>query len=103
APGSALPAPRPPPAGVVAPAACVAVGVTAALMARAWSLAPIGQWDRMRSPAAGFAVGALVVAALVVGVHGTKATATAAAFHQEPLFGRAAAVLDRQPAGARVA
>src|SRR5262245_30002206 len=101
--GIAIAAPLASTAGLVAPAALVALAVTAALMARAWSLAPIGQWDRMRSPAAGFAVGALVVAALVVGVHGTKATATAAAFHQEPLFGRAAAVLDRQPAGARVA
>ena len=35
--------------------------------------------------------------------HGAKAAATAAAVHREPLFGAAAAVLDRQPAGTRVA
>jgi hypothetical protein len=90
-------------AALVAPAALAVLAIAAALMARAWPLAPMGQWNRIRSPAAGFAVGALVVAALVVGVHSTKATATAAAFHKEPLFGHAAEVLDRQPAGARVA
>jgi hypothetical protein len=100
--GIVIAAPLASTAGLLAPAALAALAIAAALMARPWSLAPIGQWDRMRSPAAEFTVGALF-AALVVSVHAAKATATAAAFHQEPLFGRAAAVLDRQPAGARVA
>ena len=50
-------------------------------------------------------LGALAFAG-AVGVaasHGTKAAATAAFIHGEPLFGAVAAVLDRQPAGARVA
>src|SRR5262249_48972369 len=89
-------------ATLVAPALAV-LAIAAALLARAWPLAPIGQWDRIRSPAAGFAVGALVAAALLLGVHNTKATATAPAFHQEPLIGRTAEGLERQPAGARVA
>jgi len=46
---------------------------------------------------------ALGVAAGVVGSHGTKAAATTASIHGEPLFGAVVAVLDRQPAGARVA
>jgi hypothetical protein len=89
-------------ATLVAPALAV-LAIAAALMARAWPLASIGQWNRICSPAGGFAVGALAVAALRLGGHSTKATATASAFHQEPLFGRAAEVLDRQPVGARVA
>jgi len=89
-------------ATLVAPALAV-LAIAAALLARAWPLAPTGQWDRTRGPAGGFALGALVVAALLLGMHSTKATATASAFYQEPLFGRAAAVLDRQPAGTRVA
>ena len=35
--------------------------------------------------------------------HGAKSAATAAAFHREPLFGAAAAALDRLPDGTRVA
>src|SRR5215471_5116749 len=89
-------------ATLVAPALAV-LAIAAALMARAWPLALIRQWERIRSPAGGFAVGALVVTALLFGGHSAKATATASALHQEPLFGRAAEVLDRQPAGARVA
>jgi hypothetical protein len=46
---------------------------------------------------------ALLLTALVLVRHGAKSAATAAAIHGEPLFGAAAAVLDRQPAGARVA
>jgi hypothetical protein len=45
----------------------------------------------------------LVVGALIVGWHGRKAAATAASVIGEPLFGSAAAVLDDQPAGTRVA
>jgi hypothetical protein len=47
--------------------------------------------------------GALIVAALGAWHHGAKAAATAAAFHREPLFGAAAAALDRLPDGTRVA
>jgi hypothetical protein len=39
----------------------------------------------------------------VAGSHGTKVAATTAFIHGEPLFGAVVAVLDRQPAGARVA
>lgn len=49
------------------------------------------------------ATSAFVVAAIFMSSHGPKAAATAAAFYREPLFGAAAAVLDRQPAGTRVA
>jgi hypothetical protein len=46
---------------------------------------------------------ALVIAGVLAWSHGAKAAATAAAFHREPLFGAAAAVLDRLPAGTRIA
>ena len=46
---------------------------------------------------------ALGMAAIVMGSHGAKAAATGTAIYDEPLFGPAAAVLDRQPAGTRVA
>ena len=50
------------------------------------------------------AIGAMVaVGVTVVWSHGAKATATARAVYAEPLFGQAAAVLDREPAGTRVA
>jgi hypothetical protein len=45
---------------------------------------------------------AVVVTALMVWSHGGKAAATSAAFYREPLFGRAAAVLDAQSPGSRV-
>jgi hypothetical protein len=48
-------------------------------------------------------VAGAIIAGAVAWSHGAKAAATAAAFHREPLFGRAVAVLDRQPAGTRVA
>ena len=47
--------------------------------------------------------GVLVATALGAWHHGAKAAATAAAFHREPLFGAAAAALDRLPDGTRVA
>jgi hypothetical protein len=49
------------------------------------------------------AVIAILLAALVLWRHEAKSGATAAAIHREPLFGGAAAALDRQPAGTRVA
>ena len=45
----------------------------------------------------------IVVGAIVVASHGAKAAATAGAIYREPLFGAAAAVLDREPAGTRLA
>jgi len=49
------------------------------------------------------AAGASVVAsAIIVWSHGAKAVATSAAFYREPLFGRAAAILDVQPPETRV-
>jgi hypothetical protein len=51
----------------------------------------------------GVLAGALIVGALIAGLHTRKAAATAAWIHAEPLFGAAAAVLDAQPAGTRVA
>jgi hypothetical protein len=47
--------------------------------------------------------GMLIAAALATWRQGEKSAATAAAFHREPLFGAAAAALDRLPDGTRVA
>ncbi len=47
--------------------------------------------------------GGLIAAALGAWHHGAKSAATAAAIHREPLFGAAAAALDRLPDGTRVA
>ena len=47
-------------------------------------------------------IGALILAGIVAGAHRAKAAATTTAFYREPLFGAAAAVLDRQPPGTRV-
>ena len=49
------------------------------------------------------AVCVLVIASGVAGLHRMKAEATAASLYREPLYGSAAAVLDRQPVGTRVA
>jgi hypothetical protein len=46
---------------------------------------------------------AVVLLAIIGLTHGAKADATRAAIHREPFFGAAATVLDRQPAGTRVA
>jgi hypothetical protein len=53
-------------------------------------------------PAVATLAGALLAIVVIVS-HGTKARATAGAIHGEALFGRAAAVLDREPPGTRVA
>lgn len=47
--------------------------------------------------------GALLLAVVIAGTHGSKAAATRTALHREPLFGAAAAVLDGLPPGTRVA
>ncbi len=49
------------------------------------------------------ATAAILVLGILAWSHGSKAAATTAAFYREPLFGPALAVLDRQPAGTRVA
>jgi hypothetical protein len=49
------------------------------------------------------AAAAVVAVLFFAWSHGAKAATTAAAFHHEPLFGPAAAIIDRQPAGTRVA
>jgi hypothetical protein len=46
---------------------------------------------------------ALAVAGAAAWSHGWRAADVEAVFHREPLFGAAAAVIDRQPAGTRVA
>ena len=68
--------------------------VIAALVRRraGWRLAPVA-----------LVTGVLIAAALGAWHHGAKSAATAAAFHREPLFGAAAAALDRLPDGTRVA
>jgi hypothetical protein len=55
------------------------------------------------APLARVAALALVLAAIVLGRHSTKAAATAEAVAREPLFGGVVATLDRQPPGSRVA
>ena len=60
-----------------------------------------------RQPGRRVATVAVVIAALIATAlgawhHGAKSAATAAAFHREPLFGAAAAALDRLPDGTRV-
>jgi len=84
----------------------VALGFLVDAVARRWS-APVAPAARSPITARGrlLATSALTltIAAVVVGWHGTKAAATAASCHREPLFGAVVAVLDRQPSGARVA
>ncbi|MBM3218839.1 MAG: DUF2029 domain-containing protein [Candidatus Rokubacteria bacterium] len=99
-------------AGVVALAALVAsqlswrdvvvVLVAAAIVAavsrrRHWR--PIGCAAKSVTAAATLLAAVIFVAA----THGTKAAATSAGIHREPLFGAAAAVLDRQVPGTRIA
>ncbi len=57
----------------------------------------------LRAEALAVNIAVLVMVAIVACWHGAKAAATTESFYQEPLFGAAAAVLDRQPAGTRVA
>jgi hypothetical protein len=82
----------------------VVIALVAGAMVLARLLAPLVRWKlpaRHRALAVGIA--ALVLALGVAVTHNAKAAATKRAFSHEPLFGAAAAVLDRQPAGARVA
>jgi hypothetical protein len=81
----------------------IALAVGGALLARLACAVVTWTLGTARRRALALAVGACLVAGLVVGAHGAKATATRAALYREPLFGAAAAVLDREPAGTRVA
>ncbi len=82
-------------------AGLAALAAGTALLARALRL----PWPRptLRRDALATAAVAMIVAAIVVCTHDTKATATGASIVADPLFGGAAAVLDRQPPGTRVA
>jgi hypothetical protein len=84
--------------GALVVLAVVAAGLTASGLARIVTRSTVS----CRGEAVVVALG-VALAALVATWHGGKAAATAAAFHREPLFGAAAAVLDGQPAGTRVA
>jgi hypothetical protein len=81
-----------------------ALGVVASALAPRWPT-PRLPWalrtDRQRVVVVG--VVALVLAVVMVFAHRAKAADTAASIHREPYFGAAAAVLDRQPPGTRVA
>jgi hypothetical protein len=83
------------------PLALLGLAVAAAGLARLppEATAPAGRCGR----ALAVGVPALLLAAVVIAGHGAKAAATAAALRSEPLFGRVIDVLDRQPAGTRVA
>lgn len=87
-------------AGLPRPAAMVvfALAVPGAVVA---ALVPPGT-DRRVAPIA-LVTAVLIAPALGTWQHGAKSAATAAAIHREPLFGAAAAALDRLPDGTRVA
>jgi hypothetical protein len=82
-------------------AALAALAAGAALLARA--LRVVGPRSTVRRDALATAAVAMTVAVIIVWAHDTKATATSASIVADPLFGGAAAVLDRQPPGTRVA
>jgi hypothetical protein len=86
------------PAGLVSPLGLAGLAVGAVLLSRVrWGAILTG-----RRRLAATATGALLLATGVASEHGTKAMATAAAMHREPLFGRVSAILDAQPPGTRV-
>jgi hypothetical protein len=110
--GAAAPHGRTLAAGGVAIGALLTSGftTTAALLVLATSILSAALVARIpprvpgrRATLAAAIITVLVIAGLAAWSHGAKAAATAASFHREPLFGAAAAVLDRQPAGTRVA
>jgi hypothetical protein len=83
--------------GLIALAIGVALVARVALSGMPWALRTV----RQRAVAMG--VTAVVVTGVVAATHGEKASATRDALYGEPLFGAAAAVLDRQRPGSRVA
>ncbi len=90
-------------AWLASPLVLLGLALGAAMLARA--RLRVEGWRPVTVRRAALAAGtiALVVGGLVAWSHAGKAMTTAAAFHREPLFGRAAAILDRQPDGTRVA
>jgi hypothetical protein len=81
----------------------IGLSTVAALL---WTLVPvvtgpIPRWWPIGRAAA--AAAAIAITVIVISFHGAKASATAAAIHDEPLFGAAAVVLDREARGTRVA
>jgi hypothetical protein len=74
-----------------------------ALGALVAGVAPVTHAVRSRATQAATVSAAIALFVIVAWSHGAKSAATAAAFHREPLFGAAAAVIDRQPPGTRVA
>jgi hypothetical protein len=80
----------------------VSILLAAIVLATIVAVAPRRLTGGRAALVAGIAV-VLGLAGIVVAWHGAKAGATAEAFYRERLFGAAAAVLDRQPAGTRVA
>jgi hypothetical protein len=87
--------------GHAAPVLALAAG--GAVLASALAPALYRRRTDRRSTRAALVAGALIAAALGAWWHDQKSAASAAAFPREPLFGRAAAALDRLPAGTRVA
>jgi hypothetical protein len=66
-------------------------------------VAPVRRRAPRRLAPVAIVTGVLIATALGAWHHGAKSAATAASFHREPLFGAAAAALDRLPDGTRVA
>jgi len=81
--------------------AWVVVGVAVAAAVVTWSPRTLARFRP--TPLAWAAALGLALAATVLGRHGAKAAATAAAIVGEPLFGAVATTLDRQSPGTRVA
>jgi hypothetical protein len=88
---------------LASPAVPVGLALGAALLARDRFRVDGWRWSTARGQALAASAVVLAVAGSVAWSHGAKAAATTAAFYREPLFGAAAAVLDGQPPGTRVA
>ena len=79
------------------------LAATALLTAGVLARLPRSAMASLRLRAAVASAAALGGAALIIWSHDAKAAATRAALYGEPFFGAAAAVLDRQPPGTRLA
>jgi hypothetical protein len=88
---------------VLVGAAVVVLAVGRHLGAFRWSARVVAPWIAGARARVTAALAVMLVAAGLALAHGPKAATTAASVHREPLFGAAAAVLDRQPAGTRIA
>jgi len=83
---------------VASPVVLLALAVGAVVGEPYWRRARAWRWRAVVPWAA-----ATLLVAAALARHGPKTAATAASIYTEPLFGAAAAVLDRQPLGMRVA